>query len=43
MATSEDVSVESGSISPPGLTTGRRRESAIWDYLVFDASKGKSI
>ena len=43
MATSENVSGESGPISPPGLTTGRRRESAVWDYFVFDASKGKSI
>ena len=43
MATSEDVSGESGPISPPGLTTGRRCESAVWDYFVFDASKEESI
>ena len=46
MATFEDPhdpAVESGPISPPGLTTGRRRESSVWDYFVFDASRGKSI
>ena len=41
IGTSVDVPV-SGPISPPGLVTGRRRESIVWDYFVFDASKGKS-
>ena len=48
MATqSADVTVsgESDPISPPGLglATGRRRESVVWDYFVFDAGKGKSV
>ena len=37
---------DSSSLSQPGPSgtiTGRRRESFVWDYFIFDPTKGKSI
>ena len=45
MATQLEGGFVSGESVPPGLglSTGRRRESVVWDYFVYDVDEGKSV